>query len=449
MSSDEAQVQIGGSDKAIWLSYAKGVQQQIVPTGLGANDVLYVCPPTYVSLGVNDRAEDINRDVEKNAGAMLPTTASALFVPSSASERYFLRLRTLSNCINPTPSNMTVAADIQAKINEARTDKESAETDYTNATHKAWDDYSAYLQKAKRQHQQKVLEYKTWSETNASDLGDYRIGVANATSSYHSLLKNTYGQQVQNMIDVQVSIAKAIDEEKHPGFNMPTIFADVASDKAINKDDIAYVPAYSLSGYGDLLTKWKKSSNTNYHNISVSVNNSKNLSWTSFGHSESLSDTKKKVWIVFNESSSSEEKDKHSAEQLEDQLNKVDFNLKVKEWATIPITRGNWDHPNIRKNFKFVSDTPAEEDYVVPTAMLIGYGVGLEATFQSEAKKSAKDAIDHFSKTAESGMRILGINIQPSKSNMSSSSTSKSDVKFDSENGKISISPENNLYVTV
>lgn len=46
-------------------------------------------------------------------------------------------------------------------------------------------------------------------------------------------------------------------------------------------------------------------------------------------------------------------------------------------------------------------------------------------------------------------MRILGIDIQPSKSNTSSFSTSKSDVKFDSDNGKISICPESDLYVTV
>ncbi|KAI1643584.1 uncharacterized protein F4817DRAFT_319693 [Daldinia loculata] len=98
------------------------------------------------------------------------------------------------------------------------------------------------------------------------------------------------------------------------------------------------------------------------------------------------------------------------------------------------ITRGNWNHRRIRKNFKFVGD-----------ARHLGLGLGLEATFQSEAKKSSKEAIDNFSKTAESGMRILGIDIQPSKSNTSSFSTSKSDVKFDSDNGKISICPESDL----
>ncbi|KAI8959864.1 hypothetical protein F5Y11DRAFT_350073 [Daldinia sp. FL1419] len=449
MSSEEAQVEIRDSDKNIWLSYTKGIQQQIAPAGLGTNDVLFICPPTYVPLGVNDRAEDINRDVEKNAGAMLPATAGALFVPSSASERYPTRLRTLSNYINPVPTGMTFASDIQSKVNDARTEKESAETDYANATQKSWDDYAKYLAQKKRQHQKDVLEYKTWSETNASDLGDFRIGVANTTSAYHTLLKNTYGQQVQNMIDVQVSIAKAFDQEKHPGLNMPTIFSDIVPDKVINKEDIAYVPAYSLSGYGNLLSKWKKSTNTNYHNISVSVNRGKNLSWTSFGHSESLSNQNNEIWVVFNKAASLEEKDKNSAEQLEDELHKVNFNLKVKEWATIPITRGNWDHPNIRKNFKFVADAPAEEDYVVPTAMLIGYGVGLEASFQGDTKQSTKEAIEHFSKKTESGIRILGIEVQPSKSNTSSSSTSKNDVTFDAENGKISISPENNLNPVV
>ena len=41
------------------------------------------------------------------------------------------------------------------------------------------------------------------------------------------------------MIDVQGDIAKGEDEKtRHPGFNMATVFADVPSDKKIEKDDI-------------------------------------------------------------------------------------------------------------------------------------------------------------------------------------------------------------------
>lgn len=107
-----AGVTIPDSDQAIWLSYARGIRDQLAPGGLGPNDVLYICPPTYVGLGVNGRAEDINRDVEKTAGAMLPTTAGALFNPASATERYFDRLRRVSNFIDPVrfwPANGFVA----------------------------------------------------------------------------------------------------------------------------------------------------------------------------------------------------------------------------------------------------------------------------------------------------------------------------------------------------
>lgn len=286
------------------------------------------------------------------------------------------------------------------------------------------------------------------SGANAPDLDNAEVGVQNATSTYHTLLKNIYGQTVQDMIDVQGDIAKGDDEKtRHPGFNMATVFADVPSDKKIDKDDISYVPAFSLSGYSDLLAGWKKNSGSgsDYHTIQLSVKQGKSQSWASYGHEQSASNSGNKIWVIFNNVSEQNSDDKKATEALEQQLENMDFALKIKELAAIPIARGNWDHPNLRGNFSFLPGVPAVGNFVVPTTILVGYGVGLDASFRGDAKDQVKESLNHFSESKEAGLNILGFQIHGKKSSITSESTARESVKFDSNEGSISISPEKNL----
>ena len=103
-------IKVPDSDEAIWLSYAKNVKQQLAPNGIGKDQILYICPPTYVGLGVNNRPEDVNRDVYNTPGVALPPDSGALltpldsgapFTPGDAVLKYFDRMQNISNYIDP------------------------------------------------------------------------------------------------------------------------------------------------------------------------------------------------------------------------------------------------------------------------------------------------------------------------------------------------------------
>ncbi|KAF4981200.1 hypothetical protein FDECE_17730 [Fusarium decemcellulare] len=441
-------VPIPDSDQSIWKSYAKGIKPYLVTDELGSDEVLYICPPSYVGLGINMRKEDINRDIEKNADALMLTTSGALFTPSGGAG-YFKQLETLSNYIDPNSSGITITSEQTAKVNQARKDMDNAKKDYRASLVEAFQGYNNYVDKMKKQRKF-IQEYQTWLLANAPDVTDYRIGAEGATSDYHELLRDVYGQPVQNMINVQDDIRKAADEkEASAGFNMATIFDYFGPDDKITQKDISYVPAYRLTGYEDRLQRWKNSQNKNYTTIEMNVTKGQDIDWQSFGHSKQDKQSGNKIWVIFNNTSSSTEEDSKSARQLEHVLQNVTFKLKIKELAAFPVIRGNWDYPNLRKNFKFVNGAPVASDYITPKAILVGYGVGLEATFKDEAKNEASEAINHFKQNNDSGLNILGFQIRGSNSSTESSSTSKSDVKFDSDNGKISIDPEANLVPVV
>lgn len=63
---------------------------------IGKDEVVYICPPTYVGLGASDRVEDINREVWTNANALISVEASALWAPNKAKNLYFTHLKDLS-----------------------------------------------------------------------------------------------------------------------------------------------------------------------------------------------------------------------------------------------------------------------------------------------------------------------------------------------------------------
>lgn len=81
--------------------------------------------------------------------------------------------------------------------------------------------------------------------------------------------------------------------------------------------------------------------------------------------------------------------------------------------------------------------------------MLIGYGVGLEASFTGNAKKEMKETVQKLHSEKDSGLNILGFKVRGPTNPESQSSTGKDAMAFDEESGKLSISPEKNLYVSL
>ncbi|KAH6876385.1 hypothetical protein B0T10DRAFT_552531 [Thelonectria olida] len=350
-------VSIPGSDQAIWKSYAKGIKPHLAPTELGLDEN---------SVGI------------------------------------------------------TITAELTTKANQAQKDMENVKKDYRSSLAEAFEGYNKYAEKMAKQRK-KIQDYQSWLVVNAPDVTDYRIGAEGATSDYHELLKDVYGQ-----LD---DIRKAADEKDvSPGFNMATIFDHFGPNDQIGQKDISYVPAYTLSGYEDRLENWKKSQNKNYTTIEINVTKGNALSWQSFGHSKENKQSGNKIWVVFDSTSSSSKEDSESARQLQHVLQNVTFRLKIKELASFPVIRGKWDNPNLRKNFELLKGAPAESDCITPTRIPVGYGVGLEATFKDEAKNEASRAINHFKKNDYAGLNILGFQIRESSSSTETSSTSKSDV---------------------
>ena len=86
--------QIPSLDEDVWLQYASFVKNQLTAgQPLGKDTVLYICPPTYVAMGVSGISQDINERIYSNADAMLAPSAGPLWTPSAKSERYFGRIK--------------------------------------------------------------------------------------------------------------------------------------------------------------------------------------------------------------------------------------------------------------------------------------------------------------------------------------------------------------------
>jgi len=92
--SGKDQTKIPSLDDDVWLQYADFIKGQLTAgQPLGNDSVLYICPPTYVPMGVSERSEDINGRLYTNADAMLDPAAGPLFSAGAASESYFERIR--------------------------------------------------------------------------------------------------------------------------------------------------------------------------------------------------------------------------------------------------------------------------------------------------------------------------------------------------------------------
>ena len=168
-------------------------------------------------------------------------------------------------------------------------------------------------------------------------------------------------------------------------------------------------------------------------------------SWTEYGHQESHVSNGNHIWIIFNDTSSSDDSTTFTESALEQHLEDIQLTLKIKEMAVFSVVKGDWSQPNIRKDFTFTGTVPVAESLIVPSAMLIGYGVGLEASFGSSSLQQATNSFENFHHDQSAGMSIFGIQLSSGTSHTTDYKTGKSALTFDEKRQTMSIDPEQNL----
>lgn len=92
--SDKGVTQIPSLDQDVWLQYADFVKGQLAAgQPMGSDSVIYICPPTYVAMGVSGVDEDINGRLKGNADPLLAPNEGPLFTPGASHDSYFNKIR--------------------------------------------------------------------------------------------------------------------------------------------------------------------------------------------------------------------------------------------------------------------------------------------------------------------------------------------------------------------
>ena len=225
---------------------------------------------------------------------------------------------------------------------------------------------------------------------------------------------------------------------------MPAVFGLPAT-QTVTSANVYYTPAYELPGYKDVLPTWQSSTNTNYHTFSMRAQAGSTRSWADFGHEETHVSSGNRIWILFNNTSSSDDSTSFSDSLLENNLQDIQLTLKIKEMNVFAVSRGDWDQPDIRTDFTIAGKVPVPEDRIIPTAMLIGYGVGLDATFGSSSLTDAESSFEKYHHDESAGMSIFGIQLGSGSSHTTDYKTAKSALTFASDSHTMSVDPEKNL----
>lgn len=224
--------------------------------------------------------------------------------------------------------------------------------------------------------------------------------------------------------------------------NMPACSALPINAKEVKKGDIFYTPAYDVPGYKDMLSQWESSTNKDYIEHELKATAASSHSWSDFGHSESSGSSGNNIWVIFNNTSSHSESTTSQKSALDEHLEDITFKLKIREMKVFSVRRGDWDRPSIRDDFVFTRDP---KQRVIPDRFLIGYGVGLDASFGEDSRKEARENYEKIMQDKSAGMSIFGIQIGSATTTTSVIRTAKDDIEVTNSGDRISIPPEKNL----
>jgi hypothetical protein len=245
---------------------------------------------------------------------------------------------------------------------------------------------------------------------------------------------------------------------------MPTSTADVSSSfqawlknttlPVSDPNNIFQAPTYTMQGFKDTAENWvRRFSDPNRKDIvwDMDIQSLEHSNFTSLGHSEAHTSSGNSIWIFFSQESRHDETHDTKSVQLHDASQDVKLSLKFVGLQTFSLGTGQWDVPGVQNLFPNLLSGAAGglgESLIKISAILVGYGVGLDASFSGSVRDEVNTFMANAFSDSSTGTRVFGINFGTDSSSSSSNSVSTDQVKYNSSTGALSIPQINSGYVS-